>query len=192
MVPTLIQSLRLLLVLTVLTGIIYPLTITVIAQMAFPSQANGSLVKDAKTGEIRGSSLLGQQFSQPQYLHSRASSTSPFPYNAAASGGSNLGPTNKKLIDDVKARIEKEKDQNATAGGVPLDLVTSSASGLDPHISIASARYQIDRIARSRSIDRAKVEEIISRYSTDRDIGVFGEPRVNVLLVNLALDGTIK
>lgn len=192
MVPTLIQSLRLLLVLTVLTGIIYPLTITVIAQMAFPSQANGSLVKDAKTGEIRGSSLLGQQFSQPQYWHSRASSTSPFPYNAAASGGSNLGPTNKKLIDDVKARIEKEKDPNATAGGVPLDLVTSSASGLDPHISIASARYQIDRIARSRSIDRAKVEEIISRYSTDRDIGVFGEPRVNVLLVNLALDGTIK
>lgn len=172
--------------LTVLTGIVYPLIVTAIAQLIFPSQANGSLVQ--KDGVVIGSKLIGQQFDDPKYFWGRLSATTP-PYNAAASSGSNLGPMNPKLFQAVKARLEKLKaadPENKLA--LPIDLVTSSASGLDPHISIAAANYQAARIARLRGIPEDKIDELIDRCTTGRFLGLIGEPVVNVLELNLALD----
>ena len=177
-----------LLLLTLITGVIYPLVVTAIAQVIFSDQANGSLLKN-KQGEAIGSSLIGQTFSQPQYFWSRPSATSPYSYNASASSGSNLGPTNPALTDAINARIValKEVDPDNKAP-VPVDLITASASGLDPHISLAAADYQVKRIAKIRKLDEHKVRELVAANSQDRQWAIFGEPRVNVLSLNLALD----
>jgi K+-transporting ATPase ATPase C chain len=177
------------LVLTVITGLLYPLAVTAVAQVAFPSQANGSLIM--KDGKAVGSTLIGQQFDDPKYFWGRLSATSPFAYNAAASSGSNLGPTNKALTDEVQARIDAlhQADPGNTAP-IPVDLVTSSGSGLDPNVSPAAAEYQVNRVAKARGIDPAKVRALVAQYTEGRQFGIFGEPRVNVLQLNLALDGT--
>ena len=175
------------LVLTVITGLIYPLVVTGIAQVLFPQQANGSLI--VKNGQAVGSQLIGQPFDDPKYFWGRPSATSPFPYNAAASSGSNLGPSNPALTDAVKARMDALKTADpANTQPIPVDLVTSSASGLDPHISPAAAVYQVTRIARARGLDEAAVRQLVGQYTQGRDLGVLGEPRVNVLELNLALD----
>ena len=176
-----------LLIFTVITGVIYPLVVTGIAQGMFPHQANGSfIVKDGKT---YGSELIGQQFDDPKYFWGRPSATSPEPYNAAASSGSNLGPMNPALIAAVTARIKAlhEADPNNQLP-IPVDLVTASASGLDPHISVASALYQVRRVAAARGSDEATVQALVNQYTEGRQFGFLGEPRVNVLLLNLALD----
>ena len=182
-------------VLTVITGIIYPVVITAVSQVVFPHQANGSMIKDAN-GTIVGSELIGQQFSSPEYFWGRLSATSPLPYNAAASSGSNYGPTNPALIGSdgtVSARITALKDADAAAGvtndlPIPVDLVTSSASGLDPHITLAAAQYQLKRIAALRGMDEATLQKVIDRFTTGRLLGLIGEPTVNVLELNRALD----
>ena len=175
------------LVLTVITGLIYPLVVTGVAQVLFPQQANGSLI--VKNGQAVGSQLIGQPFDDPKYFWGRPSATSPFPYNAAASSGSNLGPSNPALTDAVKARMDALKTADpANTQPIPVDLVTSSASGLDPHISPAAAVYQVTRIARARGLDEAAVRQLVGQYTQGRDLGVLGEPRVNVLELNLALD----
>jgi len=175
------------LILTVITGLIYPLVVTGIAQVLFPQQANGSLI--VKNGQAVGSQLIGQPFDDPKYFWGRPSATSPFPYNAAASSGSNLGPSNPALTDAVKARMDALKTADpANTQPIPVDLVTSSASGLDPHISPAAAVYQVTRIARARGLDEAAVRQLVGQYTQGRDLGVLGEPRVNVLELNLALD----
>lgn len=173
--------------LTVLTGIAYPLAVTGIGQAVFAEQAAGSLI--VRDGQPVGSALIGQQFSDPKYLWGRPSATSPTPYNASASGGSNLGPLNPALTDAVKARIEalREADPGNTAA-VPVDLVTASASGLDPHISAAGAQFQAARIARVRQLPLEKVQQLIVQHTEGRRFGLLGEPRVNVLQFNLALD----
>lgn len=177
-----------LLLLTLLTGVAYPTLVTMLAQTLFSAQANGSLIKD-KQGQLIGSELIGQTFSTPKYFWSRPSATSPYGYNAAASSGSNLGPTNPALTDAVSARIQALKDADpGNKTPVPVDLVTASGSGLDPHISIAAARYQIKRIAKVRKINESKLHELIDAHTEDRQWLVFGEPRVNVLKLNLALD----
>lgn len=172
---------------TFLLGVIYPAVVTGIAQVVFPFQANGSLVTDT-AGQVRGSALLGQAFSAPGYLWSRPSATAPA-YNGAASGGSNLGPTNPALVDGIKDRIAvlRASDSTATAP-VPVDLVTTSGSGLDPHVSPAAAAWQVPRIAKARGLDPAEVQRVIDANTAPRFLGTIGEPRVNVLLVNLALD----
>lgn len=174
--------------LAIITGIFYPFTITLIAQLAFPSQANGSLI--AQNGTVVGTALIGQHFDDPKYFWSRPSATSPVAFNAGASGGSNLGPTNPALLEQVQARIEalRAADPDNTAP-IPVDLVTASASGLDPHISIAAANYQIARVARIRGLDVARVRDLVAQYTEGRTLGVLGEARVNVLQLNLALDG---
>jgi potassium-transporting ATPase KdpC subunit len=174
--------------LTIITGLIYPLAVTVAAQGLFPAQANGSLI--TKDGQVAGSALVGQPFSAPQYFWGRLSATSPYPYNAAASSGSNLGPTNPALIAEVQARIDAlhAADPGNTAP-IPVDLVTSSGSGLDPDISLAAAQYQVARVARERGLDVSVVASLVTAYTTGRQFGVLGEPRVNVLKLNLALDG---
>ena len=173
--------------LTVVTGVVYPLLVTGVAKVAFSDQAAGSLI--VKDGKAIGSSLIGQNFSDPKYFWGRPSATSPMPYNAAGSGGSNQGPLNPALVDAVKGRIEalKAADPGNTAP-VPVDLVTASASGLDPHISVAAARYQAARVARVRGIAPATVGELIGSNTEGRLFGLLGEPRVNVLALNLALD----
>ena len=185
-----------LLALTVLTGIAYPLLVTGIAQAAFPRQADGSLlVKDGKTV---GSSLIGQSFDDPKYFWGRLSATTDsnskaLPYNGASSVGSNLGPTNPALVDEVKGRIDAlhaADPDNPEA--VPVDLVTSSGSGLDPDISPAAAAYQIRRVARARGLDEARVKSLVAEHTQGRQLGFLGEPRVNVLELNLALDGTTQ
>jgi potassium-transporting ATPase KdpC subunit len=177
-----------LLLLTLVTGAAYPALVTWIAQTVFPEQANGSLIKDGK-GQLVGSELIGQTFSAPKYFWSRPSSTGPYTYNAAASSGSNLGPTNPALTDAVSVRIQALKDADpGNKAPVPVDLVTSSGSGLDPHISVAAAEYQIKRIAKIRKIGEAKVRQLIVDNTQARQWGLFGEPRVNVLKLNLALD----
>ncbi len=174
-------------VFTVLTGLLYPLAITGLAQMIFPWQANGSLIR--KNGRIVGSALIGQPFSSPKYFWSRPSATVPFPYNAAASSGSNFGPTNPALIREVETRIDSlKKADPGNTRPIPVDLVTSSGSGLDPEISIAAAMYQVPRVARVRDMSVAEVRALVSKYTEGRAFGFLGAPGVNVLKLNLALD----
>ncbi len=178
----------LLLLLTVLTGVIYPLVVTAFAQLFFADKANGSLIHDTK-GQAVGSALIGQSFNQPKYFWGRASATSPYPYNAGASSGSNLGPTNPALIDAVNARVKALQAVDPTnKAAVPVDLVTASGSGLDPHISPAAAEYQIKRVAKARNMDESRLRELVHAQTESRQWFVFGEPRVNVLQLNLALD----
>jgi len=176
-----------LLLLTVVTGVAYPGLVTVVAQLAMSDQAQGSLI--LRDGKAVGSTLIGQPLSDPKYFWSRPSATSPQPYNGLASSGSNLGPTNPALTDAVKERIEalKAADPGNTAP-VPQDLVTASASGLDPHISPAAAEYQLRRVARVRGLDESKLRALVAAYTEPRQFGVLGEARVNVLQLNLALD----
>lgn len=174
---------------TVLTGLLYPLAVTGIAQLVFPVKANGSLI--LKDGKPLGSELIGQQFSDPKYFWSRLSDTGPFAYNAAASSGSNYGPLNPALFDAVQKRIKDLKDADPqNTKPVPVDLVTSSGSGLDPHISVAAALYQLPRVARNRNMSEEKMRSLVDQYTEGRQLGFLGEPRVNVLTLNLALNGT--
>ncbi|HEY4371843.1 MAG TPA: potassium-transporting ATPase subunit KdpC [Burkholderiales bacterium] len=180
-------ALSLLIVMTALTGAAYPLLVTGIAQAVMPGPASGSMIE--KAGRPAGSRLIGQPFSDPGHFWSRPSATSPYGYNAAASSGSNLGPTNKALADAVSERIKtlREADPGNTAP-VPIDLVTASGSGLDPHISPAAAGYQVARVARVRKLAPARVRELVAQATEGRQLGILGEPRVNVLVLNLALD----
>jgi K+-transporting ATPase ATPase C chain len=180
-------ALTMLLILTVLTGLVYPLAVTGLAQLFFPDQANGSLI--IHNGKVIGSKLIGQYFDRPEYFWSRPSATSPFPYNAAASSGSNLGPTNPALIEAVKARVAALRA--ADPGNelpIPVDLVTASGSGLDPHISPAAALYQLKRVARARGLNDDTVLTLVTQHTEGRQFGLLGERRVNVLQLNLALD----
>ena len=181
------QTIMCLVILTVITGVVYPLIITGIAQIAFPCQANGSLIfRDSKAV---GSSLIGQSFDSPKYFWSRLSATSPMPYNGANSSGSNLGPLNPVLIENVKARVAKLKLSGTVhKTNIPVDLVTASGSGLDPDISLTAAEYQIPRVALERNINEIEVRNLVVRYAKDRQLGILGEPRINVLELNLALD----
>ncbi len=176
-----------LILLSALTGIAYPLAITGIAQIIFPNQANGSLL--IQNNQVRGSALIGQPFADPKYFWGRLSATALFAYNAAASSGSNLGPSNDALVQAAQARIAAlhQADPQNTAL-IPVDLVTASGSGLDPDISVAAALYQLSRVARARGLAESTVRELVNRATADRQFGVFGEPRVNVLQLNLALD----
>lgn len=180
--------------LSAVTGLLYPLLVTGIAQAAFPWQANGSLVTiDGRPAlgesDAAGSRLIGQAYTSPQYFWSRLSSTMPHPYNAAASSGSNLGPTNPALRSLIQQRVaELQPDAARGKARVPVDLVTASASGLDPHISPAAAMYQVPRVAAARSMTAGEVQKLVQRYTEGRAMGIFGESRVNVLLLNLALD----
>jgi K+-transporting ATPase ATPase C chain len=176
-----------LVLLSVVTGLAYPALVTVIAQLVFPYQANGSLVQ--KDGKPVGSALIGQPFDDPKYFWGRPSATSPFPYNAGASSGSNLGPTNPALLEAVKGRVEtlRAADPGNTAP-VPVDLVTASGSGLDPHISPAAALYQVPRVARARKLEESAVRQLVQQHTEGRQLAFLGEPRVNVLALNLALD----
>jgi len=178
-------ALTLFALLTILTGVIYPLVVTGVAQTLFPHQANGSLI--VIDGKTYGSELIGQQFDEPKYFWGRPSAVN---YNAAASSGSNYGPMNPALIDSVQARIDalNAVDPDNTLP-IPVDLVTASASGLDPHISVAAALYQVSRVASSRGLNEADVIALVNQYTEGRQFGIFGESRVNVLLLNLALDG---
>jgi potassium-transporting ATPase KdpC subunit len=173
--------------LTIITGGVYPLLVTGVAQLLFPGQANGSLIE--RDGKAIGSKLIGQPFTDPKYFWPRASATSPYPYNASSSTGSNLGPTNPALADAVSARVKALRDADpANSAAVPADLATMSGSGLDPHISPAAAEYQVNRVARARKLDPQAVRDLVTRHTEDRQWLVMGEPRVNVLELNLALD----
>jgi potassium-transporting ATPase KdpC subunit len=176
------------LLMTLLTGVVYPLLVTGLAQLIFPQQTNGSLIKD-DTGNVVGSELIGQAFQSPGYFWGRPSATAPYPYNAGASGGSNLGLTNPALIEAVKARtaaLQAVDPDNKTL--IPIDLITTSGSGLDPHISPAAAEYQVSRIAKVRQLDPGKLRKLVQLHTKLRQWGLLGEPRVNVLALNLALD----
>lgn len=181
--------------LTLITGLVYPLAMTGIAQVLFPRQARGSLVE--QNGKVVGSELIGQVFESDKYFHGRPSATTapdpndatktvPAPYNAANSGGSNLGPSNKALIDRVQGDIDKLKQENSAP--VPADLVTTSASGLDPHISPEAALFQVPRISKARNMPEDRIRQLVADHTEGRLFGLLGEPRVNVLLLNLALD----
>lgn len=173
---------------TILTGLIYPLVITGIAQVIFPSQANGSLI--TQNSQIVGSELIGQAFTDPKYFWPRPSATGPVAYNGAASSGSNLGPSNPALKEAVRARVQAlHKADPTNTAPIPVDLVTASGSGLDPQISVAAALYQASRVARARGLDENTVRDLIAKNTVGRDFAVLGEPRVNVLKLNLALDG---
>ncbi len=175
------------LVLTAITGIVYPLVVTGIAQVVFPTQAGGSLL--VKEGTPVGSRLIGQAFSDPKHFWSRPSATAPQPYNGLASGGSNLGPLNPALTDGVKSRIEALQAADPTnKAPIPVDLVTASGSGLDPEISLAAAYYQAPRVARERGLAPAAVRALIAAHARGKLLGILGEPRINVLDLNLALD----
>jgi K+-transporting ATPase ATPase C chain len=186
----------LLLALTAITGLVYPLAITGIAGVLFPKQAQGSLIE--KDGKVVGSALIGQEFKDDKYFHGRPSATTapdpddstktvPAPYNAANSGGSNLGPTSKALADRIKEDVDKLKAENPT-GTVPVDLVTTSSSGLDPDISPEAALFQVPRVAKARNIPETKLRQLVEQHIQARTLGILGEARVNVLLLNLALD----
>ena len=188
------------LAMTVLTGLVYPLAMTGIAQVAFPHQANGSLIR--KDGKVVGSELIGQNFTGAGYFHGRPSATTdtdpkdptktvPAPYNAANSGGSNLGPTSKALNDRVKEDVEKLRDENPSAA-VPVDLVTTSGSGLDPDISPEGALFQVPRVAKARNMPEDRIRQLVTDNTQGRFAGILGEPRVNVLALNLALDAASK
>jgi K+-transporting ATPase ATPase C chain len=180
-------SFLLLLALTLLTGVAYPLAVTGIAQVLFPEKANGSLL--FKNGRGQGSALVGQPFADPRYFWGRLSATGPFPYNAAASSGSNMAPTNAALLDMAKARIESLRAADPGNGApVPVDLVTASGSGLDPHISPAAAEYQVSRVARLRSLPEDQVRRFVAQNTEGPTFGVLGEARVHVLRLNLVLD----
>jgi K+-transporting ATPase ATPase C chain len=182
-------ALIMLAILTVITGLVYPLTVTGLAHLLFPNQANGSLI--VQDGKVLGSKLIGQYCDKPEYFWSRPSATAPFPYNAAASGGSNLGPTNPALIEAVRARVAALRAADpGNDSPVPVDLVTASGSGLDPHISPAAALYQVKRVARARGLDETGVKALVVRHIEGRQFGFLGEPRVNVLELNLALNSS--
>ncbi|MBK8764684.1 MAG: potassium-transporting ATPase subunit KdpC [Burkholderiaceae bacterium] len=184
-------ALSLFILMTVATGVLYPLAVTGVAKLAFAEQASGSLI--VREGKTVGSALIGQHFSDPGHFWGRPSATGPMPYNGAGSSGSNQGPLNPALVDAVKGRIEALKAADPdNKGPVPVDLVTASASGLDPHISVAGARYQAARVARARGLDPAVLQSLIARHTEERLLGVFGEPRINVLALNLALDQTSR
>ena len=203
LIQLLLQSLPLFALLTIITGVIYPFALTGLSHLMFPRQAMGSLLFD-KNNVIRGSSLIGQEFSQQKYFWSRPSATGPYPYNAAGSSGSNIGPTNPKLLEQVKEKVkflqaehaptlsehrdERSGVRNPFASLPPQDLLTSSASGLDPHISVAAAEYQLGRVARARNLEPAKLRSMVLKYTEGRDLGILGELRVNVLKLNMALD----
>jgi len=173
-------------VMTVITGVIYPLCVTAVAQTAFPHQANGSLIQD---GDVTiGSELLGQNFTRPEFFWGRLSATAPVPYNAAASSGSNFGPLNPALIDAARARIDALNATGTRLTSIPVDLATASGSGLDPHISPAAAELQVIRVAAARRMPEDQVRGLVARFTEGRQFGVLGEPRVNVLRLNLALD----
>lgn len=180
-------ALSLFVVLSVVTGLAYPLAVTGVAKLLFPVQAAGSLVM--KDGKGVGSSLIGQNFTDPGHFWGRPSATAPQPYNASASGGSNQGPLNPALVDSIKGRIDALKAANPENDHpIPVDLVTASASGLDPHISPAAAEYQVARVAQARHLTEVTVRSLVRAHTEGRQWGVFGEPRVNVLALNLALD----
>jgi potassium-transporting ATPase KdpC subunit len=196
MVREIRPALVVLVALTLITGLVYPLAMTGIAVLLFPHQAQGSLVE--RDGKIVGSELIGQAFTGDKYFHGRPSATNtpdpndatktvPAPYNAANSGGSNLGPSNKALIDRVQGDIDALKKENPSEP-VPADLVTTSASGLDPHISPEAALFQVPRIAKARNLSEDRIRQLVEEHTEGRFLGVLGEPRVNVLLLNLALD----
>ncbi len=187
MLKQLIPAIRITLVLTVLTGVVYPGVVTGLCQLLFRHQANGSLI--VKDGRVVGSSLIGQNFARPEYFHPRPSAAGDNGYDASNSNGSNLGPTNKKLIDRVKGDIDKFRQENPDYHGpIPADLVTASGSGLDPHISPASANAQVARVAKARGIGAGHVQRLIAQHTERPDLGLLGDPRVNVLELNLALD----
>lgn len=184
-------ALMLFLLLTALTGLAYPVAVTGVAQLLFPHEANGSLIQ--RDGQAVGSMLIGQPVDAPEYFWGRPSATSPFPYNAAASSGSNLGPTNPALVQAVHSRVAAlHAADSGNESPVPVDLVTSSGSGLDPHISPAAAFYQVRRVARARGLDEATVRLLVEQHTAGRQLGLLGERRVNVLLLNLALDATTR
>src|SRR6266851_5102541 len=184
-------ALVILALMTLLTGVVYPLVVTGIGQVVFPWQANGSLI--VKDGKVLGSVLIGQPFDDPKYFWSRPSATSPFADNAASSSGSNLSPTNPDLVKAVQGRVDalRAADPGNTAR-VPVDLVTASGSGLDPHISPAAALYQVPRVAKARKLPPETVRELVERHIEGRFLGFLGEPRVNVLTLNLALDSVAR
>ncbi len=183
----LLPGLRIKIFMTVLLGIVYPLAMTGISQALFPSQSAGSLI--TQNGKVVGSELIGQSFMRPEYFNSRPSNAGMNGYDATASGGYNQGPTNKKLIDRVSAAIEQfHKDNPDYSGRIPADLVTGSASGLDPHLSPDAARAQASRIAKLRGVRLEQINQLIAQFTENRDLGVLGEPRVNVLLLNLEVD----
>ncbi|HTT64894.1 MAG TPA: potassium-transporting ATPase subunit KdpC [Bryobacteraceae bacterium] len=181
-----LPAIRLTLVLTVLTGLIYPLVVTGLSQLLFPRQANGSLIE--RNGKIVGSALIGQKFTRPEYFHGRPSAAGDG-YDAANSGATNFGPTNQNLVNRVRDDIKKFRQENPTyKGPIPADLLTTSASGLDPDISPASAYAQADRVAKARGVPAAAIRRIVEKHVEGRDLGFLGEPRVNVLALNLDLD----
>ena len=191
MFAQLMPSLRMLLVMSALTGVIYPLVVTGVAKVAFPHAANGSLI--VSDGKTMGSDLIGQPFDDPKYFWSRPSATSPQPYNGMASSGSNLGPRNPALADAVKDRIKALRDADpGNTAAVPVDLITASGSGLDPHISAAAADYQLARVAKARGLAADDVRRVVAGNTEGRTLGVLGEPRVNVLKLNIALDRVAK
>ncbi len=178
-------AIMMIIIMTVLTGVVYPLVVTGLAQVLFPDKAAGSLIE--RDGKVIGSRLIGQPFSGPGYFHSRPSAAGAG-YDAAASSGTNLGPTNQKLLNNVKEAAEAVREENP-ASPVPVDMVTASASGLDPHITPAAAEFQTPRVARERGLSETEVRRLVREHTEGRQLAVLGEPRVNVLMLNLALDG---